>query len=83
MTKSPPNCADVVRDLWDYLDGEGDPLQWESLRGHLGSCTGCTSHIEFCRDFLARVQAIPVDPAKVDSMRVRVLAALAAENGTS
>lgn len=79
MTKSPPNCAEVVRELWDFLDGEGDPLLWEGLREHLASCTGCHAHVEFCRGFLARVQAIPVDPAKVESMRVRVLAALATE----
>lgn len=79
MSLPPPNCADVVRELWDFLDGEGDAVQWTGIQSHLGSCVGCKSHVDFCRDFLARVGTSPVDAEKVEAMRIRVLAALSAE----
>lgn len=77
MTSQPMLCVDVVRQLWDYLDGEGDPSTWESLKAHLATCTGCQSHMDFCRGFLAQVALAPVDPASVAAMRARVVAVMA------
>lgn len=77
MTNQPPlQCVDVVRQLWDYLDGEGDPATWEAIKAHLATCTGCQSHVDFCRGFLAQVAAVPVDPEAVAAMRARIERAL-------
>ena len=83
MTNQPPlQCVDVVRQLWDYLDGEGDPTTWETIKAHLATCTGCQSHVDFCRGFLAQVAAVPVEPGAVAAMRARIERALgAAEAG--
>jgi anti-sigma factor RsiW len=72
------DCVTVVRQLWDYLDGEGDSAAWEAIKLHLATCTGCQSHVDFCRGFLAQVAAVPVDPGMVAAMRVRIERALGA-----
>lgn len=83
MTNQPPlQCVDVVRELWDYLDGEGDPATWDAIKEHLATCTGCQSHVDFCRGFLAQVASVPVDPEAVAAMRARIERALwTAEGG--
>lgn len=81
MTTPVIPCADVVRELWDYLDSELEPSRWEAIRAHLGTCDGCRSHVEFCRAFLARVgtHAIPADEVGRTAERIRALLAEEAE----
>ena len=74
----PLPCVDVVRQLWDYLDGESDPATWESIKAHLATCGGCQAHVDFCRSFLAQVSAVPMDPQAVAAMRARIERSLGA-----
>ena len=73
------DCLSVVRELWDYLDGELDAGRWEVIRAHLATCTGCHDHVEFCRSFLTHVSATPADEAEVSALRERVVVALRSE----
>ena len=79
MTTQPLDCLTVVKELWDYLDGELMPERAAQIREHLATCTGCHSHVEFCRAFVARVPEIPVSDDEAALLRKRVLAALASE----
>jgi anti-sigma factor (TIGR02949 family) len=79
MTTQPLDCLAVVKELWDYLDGELMPERAAQIREHLATCTGCHSHVEFCRAFVSRVPEMPVSEAESDALRDRVMAALAAE----
>ena len=79
MTTQPLDCRAVVQELWDYLDGEVLPERAALIREHLATCTGCQSHVEFCRAFVSRVPEIPVTEAEASVLRERVMAALAAE----
>lgn len=79
MTTQPLDCLAVVNELWDYLDGELMPERAAQIREHLATCTGCHSHVEFCRAFISRVPEMPVSDAEAGALRERVLAALAAE----
>lgn len=72
MTQSPLDCNAVVRELWDYLDGELDEQRWQMIRDHLAECTGCTSHVEFARSFLAQVVGVPADADEVARLRLTV-----------
>jgi anti-sigma factor (TIGR02949 family) len=75
-TPTPLDCATVITQLWDYLDGELDAGRWNAIREHLATCTGCTSHVEFCRTFLAQVKTAQLDANEVAALRARVIAAL-------
>lgn len=81
MSTQTLDCLTVVRQLWDYLDHELPPERWEGIRHHLGTCTGCREHVEFCRSFLLRVTQIPLDAGEVEALQARVLASLRREVG--
>jgi anti-sigma factor (TIGR02949 family) len=76
---NPPDCASVARALYDYLDDELTPDRLEAIKGHLTHCTGCTEHVDFARQLLDQLAAMPVDAAQVASLTERVRAALRAE----
>ena len=77
MTTTPSlDCLSVVKELWDYLDGELDTARWAAVREHLRVCTGCASHVQFCRTFVDRVATVPVDALAVTVLRDRVLTAM-------
>ncbi len=68
-------CADAVRQLWDYLDGELPLENRAAIEEHLSFCRRCCGEAEFAaelRSFLARESAeeIPAD------VRARLLATL-------
>jgi anti-sigma factor RsiW len=79
MTTQPLDCLTVVKELWDYLDGELMPERAAQIREHLTTCTGCHSHVEFCRAFVERVPEMPVSETESATLRDRVMVALAAE----
>jgi hypothetical protein len=66
------DCSEVVKRLWDYLDGELDAEMLAGIRIHLATCTGCSSHVEFCRSFLTRLDSVPVNAEEAREMRERV-----------
>lgn len=72
----PLDCLAVVRQLWDYLDGELTPASWEAVEEHLASCGPCQGHVAFFRSFLHSIGATPIDPADVATTRRRIEAAL-------
>jgi anti-sigma factor RsiW len=72
----PLDCLTVVRELWDYLDGEVDPARWDAIQAHLATCTGCAGHVAFARSFLRHSAESLVDPAFLAATRARVTAAL-------
>jgi anti-sigma factor RsiW len=72
-------CETVVRQLWQYLDGDVPPDKQALVESHLAICVGCASHYEFAREFLHAVAAAPVDGPADDGLRERVLVALASE----
>lgn len=68
-------CAEAVKRLWEYLDGELPDEHRAAVEEHLGFCRRCCGEAEFAeelRGFLARKAAeeIPED------VRGRLLATL-------
>jgi anti-sigma factor (TIGR02949 family) len=39
-------CADYIRDLNDFLDGELDPSLCEAIEEHIGTCRNCKLMID-------------------------------------
>lgn len=73
------SCADVVRLLWDYLDGELDAERTRRIREHLAWCHHCRDHFTFDGAFLRSVARLIEDPPAAAPLRARVLAALREE----
>ena len=78
MTTPPLSCDEVVREIWDWLDHELDQMRWDELQVHLSTCTGCTEHMDFAREFLRKVREAPLPSGDLDALRDRVRSALRA-----
>jgi anti-sigma factor (TIGR02949 family) len=73
------DCDEVVRRLWPHLDGALPESERERVVAHLEGCDGCRSHHDFAQAFLEAVRrAAPVD-RRLEGLRARVEAAVAAE----
>ncbi len=46
------DCQDVLRQLWEYLDGELPAGEAEEIREHLADCAHCNPQYEFQLRFL-------------------------------
>jgi anti-sigma factor (TIGR02949 family) len=77
------DCNDVMRRLWDYLDGELDEARRAQVAAHLETCRRCHPHLVFERSFLdavARVQQ--AEPGASAELRERIRAMVERETGT-
>lgn len=70
------DCDAVMRQLWDYLDGELTPERTEALREHLALCGRCFPQYEFERAFLETVGRTRRKHRDHAALRARVMAAL-------
>jgi anti-sigma factor (TIGR02949 family) len=76
--EEPLDCAEVVRALWEYLDGRASAERAGALEEHLASCEGCRAHFAFEERLvktIARLRKQHSDPAR---LREEVLAVLRA-----
>lgn len=75
--RAPLDCADVLRQLWDYLDGELDPARVALIEAHLVVCRRCPEHVRFERAFLDAVRRGRREHEGAAALTERVVAALA------
>jgi anti-sigma factor (TIGR02949 family) len=73
------DCDAVMRQLWDYLDGELSPEREESIHAHLAVCQRCYPQYDFERAFLKALAASRREHSRPQDVKARVLAALQAE----
>ena len=70
------DCRDVMRQLWEFLDGELPPDEHRALSQHLAACARCNPHYRFQFHFLAAVVHAHAEPRPAPSAdftrRVRV-----------
>jgi len=76
------DCEAVMRQLWDYLDGELTPSRADAIRAHLSACARCFPHVEFEEKFLAALASARRSVSDPDELRERVVASLRAEGLT-
>jgi anti-sigma factor (TIGR02949 family) len=59
------NCADAIRQLWDYLEGEVSPEDRLRVSEHVEACRRCCGEVEFLAELRRFVAAahleMPVD----------------------
>ena len=70
------DCDAVMRQLWDYLDGELTPERAEAIREHIAMCSRCHPHTEFERAFLVAVHRAQREHSRPETLRTQLLAAL-------
>ena len=83
--QGPPNeavpmldCESVMRQLWDFLDGELTPERMAAIRWHIEMCKRCYPQHEFERSFLQAVGASARSHSGLDQLRFRLLESLEA-----
>ncbi|GAC1453688.1 MAG: hypothetical protein PVSMB1_02350 [Gemmatimonadaceae bacterium] len=77
------DCDAVMRQLWDFLDGELTPRRMDAIREHLAVCARCYPQVEFERTFLAALARARRDHSNPDRLAERVLFALQGEGFAS
>lgn len=76
------DCDAVIRQLWDYLDGELTAERMEQIGAHLAVCKRCFPQYQFERSFLDVLASARAKHPALDQLRLRVLTALDAEGLT-
>jgi anti-sigma factor (TIGR02949 family) len=70
------DCMSVLRELWDYLDGELTDERMDAIRGHLAECRDCHPYFDFERQFLEAVAATRDEHPVPAMVRRKVMAKL-------
>lgn len=65
------DCDEVMRQLFDFLDGEVDEMADKEIHHHLEECRSCFSRVEFEQMLLARIRRSG-DEGLPDSLQERV-----------
>ena len=73
------DCDAVMRQLWDYLDGELTAAREAAIREHLAVCARCFPQMEFERAFLDTLAGARREHSSVEQVRAHVLGALGAD----
>ena len=71
-------CADVLRQLWEFLDEELTDERMVAVRAHLDRCAGCYPEYDFERIFLEAVAATGRQRCASVALRERILEQLRA-----
>lgn len=70
------DCESVMRQLWDYLDGELTADRKTVIRSHLELCRRCHPQYRFEQSFLDAVAASAPAHSDPDRLRSKLLVAL-------
>ena len=73
------DCDAVMRQLWDYLDGELTPERTEAIRAHIAMCERCQPQTEFERAFLAAVRRTKREHSQLERLRDQLIDSLRAQ----
>jgi anti-sigma factor (TIGR02949 family) len=73
------DCDAVMRQLWDYLDGELTAEREQAIRAHLAMCQRCYPQFDFEAAFLRALSEGRREHSRPDALKERVLRALRLE----
>ena len=75
-------CEEASARLFEYLDGELEDVSEEEVRRHLEVCEACYPRVQFEKHFLEALQRSQNGGRVSESLRERVLQALAEDKAT-
>jgi len=73
MGDSMLDCEAVMRQLWDFLDGELSPERMQQIEAHVHTCAHCSPQAEFERSFLRALAEARARISDEQSLRERVI----------
>jgi len=73
------DCDAVMRQLWDYLDGELTPESEQAIRAHLAVCQRCHPQYDFDSAFLRALTGARRTHSGPNALKARVPGLLRAE----
>jgi mycothiol system anti-sigma-R factor len=73
------DCDAVMRQLWDYLDGELTAERTAAIRAHIDMCARCHPQTEFERAFLAAVKQSQPEHSHLERLRGQLMDSLRAQ----
>jgi mycothiol system anti-sigma-R factor len=75
----PPECLEVLKHVWDYLDDQLTDETTARLRAHLDKCQQCFQYTAFQQNFLEAVGTLQLRPGASPELRDKVLGTLRQE----
>ncbi|HVZ78130.1 MAG TPA: zf-HC2 domain-containing protein [Gemmatimonadaceae bacterium] len=72
----PPECMEVLKHVWDFLDDQMSEDATERLRAHIAGCEGCFQYATFQQNFLDALGAMRRRWGVKPELREKVLTAL-------
>jgi anti-sigma factor (TIGR02949 family) len=72
-------CDEVMRQLWDYLDGELTPDREDAIRRHIEMCARCAPQTEFERAFLVAIRRSQREYTQLGRLRDSLIDSLRAQ----
>lgn len=76
--ETPLDCSEVVRSLWDYLDGRAGTDLVAGIDRHLALCDGCRAHFAFEKRLVKTIAELRKEHADPSRLRDEVLKVLRA-----
>ena len=71
-------CAEVVRALWEYLDGRAGDGLVAGIEAHLAWCDGCRAHFAFEKRLVRTLAGLRREHSDPERLRAAVLEVLRA-----
>ncbi len=72
------DCAEVVRALWEYLDGRASNGVVADIEAHLAWCGGCRAHYAFEERLVKTLAGLRREHSDPERLRAEVLEVLRA-----
>jgi anti-sigma factor (TIGR02949 family) len=72
------DCSEVVRALWEYLDGRASDGLVAGIDAHLSWCEGCRSHFAFEKRLVKTLAGLRREHSDPERLRAAVLEVLRA-----
>ena len=77
MTPDPiPDCAEVVRALWEYIDERMESADLSRIEDHLDRCEGCRAHAAFEERLVRTLAGLRKQHSDPERLREQVLKVL-------
>ena len=70
------HCAEMLKQVYDCLDGRLTPERRAEIEAHIGKCPCCLKAYDFEARLLAAIKAPCTEDAKIRDLRGQILKAL-------
>ena len=73
-------CEDIMKRLWEFLDGELEPVSEKELQRHIEVCARCYPHYDFQRAYFKIMHRIKDRDPLPRELRTRLFERILAED---